>query len=178
MSIINDALKKAETEKHLREQRAQIGEHFLAGRTRRNGLNWGPVFVLLVLVLITGPIVAPVFSRPFRSAPIQPMTVASSVAVPGADVELASVSANSSGTRHAQFQIEESPLLKAGAFPPPSMQLTGIVYTPHETSYCIINGQILREGDRLGAVRISKIGTNEVLLDQEGNQIRLSAAQA
>ena len=58
MSIINEALKKA-------GQASKIGLGIEMER-KKSRMNWGPIFVLLVLFFITGPIIAPIFSSPFR----------------------------------------------------------------------------------------------------------------
>ena len=73
MSIINEALKKAGISKELGGaapvQHDSVRRNLeIEFQRRKQSVNWGPLFILLVLVLITGPIIAPIFSSSFKQA--------------------------------------------------------------------------------------------------------------
>ena len=70
MSIINEALKKAVREKEAgyssSDKEAVRRNIELEFQQKKRRFNWGPVFIVLMLVLISGPIVAPIFSTPLK----------------------------------------------------------------------------------------------------------------
>lgn len=53
------------------------------------------------------------------------------------------------------------------------MRLEGIVWDPQGESYAIINGEIVKEGDYLGGVLVSKINSKEVRILLEGQEFAL-----
>src|SRR3989338_4546049 len=126
MSIITEALKKAQKEKGDSAFRGQpppiqlIGQNMEYER-KKSKVNWGPVFILSVLLLITAPLIAPIFSTPFRNE----TRLFSYEGVPG-------------DSRKAQFTIEEAPrpmsappsrpLFDTVAALRPSLHLDGIVF--------------------------------------------------
>jgi hypothetical protein len=179
MSIINEALKKAGSEK----QKPLVNEKInlaLEAERKKSGLNWGPIFVVLVILLITTPIVAPLFSTPFRKAsPFvtsqgrQPMQLPMTPQMP-----LLASANDLSGTRKGQFMVEEYPLktmvpLSAAA---PNWMLSGLVFAP-DGSYAIINDKIARVGDDVQGAKLERIDANEVVLNYQGQQIRLQGSR-
>lgn len=189
MSIINEALKKAIREK---EVGFSPQDHKLARRNieiafqrKKPSLNWGPIFILLVLVLITGPIVAPLFSTPFKIAAysasnLSPQAVAQNVPVrPAMDLAKTVVSSEPSAARKAQFAVEESPFFgnsKTQALQQmPSLNLSGIVYSPEE-SYCIINNKIIKKGDTVQGAKLLSVSHNRVTLDYQGKAVSLEVS--
>ena len=146
---------------------------------KKQKVNWGPIFVLLVLVLITGPIIAPVFSTPFRMTnaptafaslrPTDPIT--SNASVTGW-----AKNAQSPPNNRSQFGIEETPLAASGivqaAGPRPNFSLSGLVYSPKD-SYCLINGKIVKTGEQVDGARLVSVTPDKVILDYRGDQIIL-----
>ncbi len=171
MSIINDALKKAQATKESlpfghRGPNAGVELEF----QKKKGVNWGPIFVLLVLFLISGPIIAPLFTLPLKNtAPVSFQTAKSS-------------GEEASQTHKSQFGIEETPRLPLEAAVPvsspsalvarPNFNLSGIVYNPEE-AYCIINDKIIKVGDQVGGAKLVSITPEKVVLDYQGEIITL-----
>ena len=189
MSIINEALKKAVREKEFgfsSQDRDTVRRNIeIEFQRKKPRFNWGPIFVLLVLVLIAGPIVAPVFSTPFKASYSQG-NLSSGSAIknipiqPTADIAKAIiVTENSSETRRAQFGIEESPMLGGSQMQAlsrsPQLSLSGIVYSPEE-AYCIINNKIVKSGDTIRGAKLISISRNTATLDYQGNKITLSVS--
>mgnify|MGYP001558366866 CR=1 FL=1 len=185
MSIINEALKKAVREKTTvfspQDKQTMLRNIEVELQTKKNRLNWGPIFILLVLVLITGPIVAPIFSTPFKDAARPNSLPTHPVAqnVPSQPVsEYASLpSQTSASTRKAQFAIEENPVFgtpPAALIPKrPELNLSGIVYSP-EDSYCILNNKIVKVGDTVQGAKLVAVSRNEAKLDYQGQEMLLS----
>lgn len=178
MSIITEAVKKAQREKEsnpLASQeiiRKSVEVEFLK---RKQGLNWGPVFVLLVLLLITAPIVAPLFSSPFKKT-YQTQSPAVSLASPNRALEPPRVSPK------AQFAVEEAPLPKmieppsASSFTArPNLLLTGLVYASDADSYCIINDKIVKVGQEVNGAKVISVRADKVTLNYNGEIIELPA---
>jgi hypothetical protein len=184
MSIINDALKKAgqpiisETQTHrsagrvatdqYSEKRADIKPTLQVER-RKSAPNWGPFFLVGVLLLITGPIVAPMFfnnpSSKIYSAPTDP----------------ASTPMNLSAAPKGQYAVEEIPLspqvmrtaqLGKSVNPLTKFKLSGVVYS-EAGSYCLINGKVATQGESVGGAIIEKITASEVVLNYQGEMITL-----
>lgn len=189
MSIINEALKKA-----IREKEAGFSpqDNELVRRNiqiefqrKKPQLNWGPIFILLVLVLITGPIVAPLFSTPFKAAPystgnLSPQSVTQNIPEqPVTDLAKAVASSEPSATRKAQFAVEESPIFgnaqTQALWRMPSLNLSGIVYSPEE-SYCIINNKIIKVGDTVQGAKLLSVSRNRVTLDYQGKPVSLDVS--
>src|SRR3989338_3154994 len=174
MSIINDALKKAGNLKDLEplhgqgELRQNIG--FEVQKKQRQ-INWGPIFVLMVLFLITGPLIAPVFSTSFKR-PVFFGSSAPSKASYEVPIEAASVPASTSlQNRKTQFGLEEIPMAV-----PPKLNLTGIVFS-QEGSYCILNDKVMRTGEESGGAKLTKVSPGEVKLLYQGEEITLSVPE-
>ncbi len=183
MSIINDALKKAESSKdfkpiHSQDKYRQMLE--LEVQKKSKQVNWGPLFVLMVLFLITGPLIAPVFSTTFRRANFfAPSKAAYEVPVQTVR-EIASLPAPAaSDNRKAQFGLEEIPLTPAISPQPPlpittpKFNLSGVVFSK-ENSYCIINNKVIRVGEEVGGAKLTDVQPNEVKLLYQGEAITLS----
>jgi hypothetical protein len=164
MSIIHEALKKARHEQTSvptggtqEEIRKNLKMEIERSASRR---NWGPLFVIVVLVLITGPIVAPAILAPFKNA------------APSAP----SSPADRTVDRKKQFRIEEAGLFRmaapAGA-KMPGLRLSGIVYSPKE-AYCIINDSILKVGDSVSGAVLTSVTAQSVTLDHQGKQVTLN----
>ncbi len=184
MSIINEALKKSRQDKPSQNMQpistsflnADLNKKFTVDLPKKkNNINWGPIFVLLVLVLITGPLVAPIFSSPYRST-------TSAFLVPSYQATLAA--SQDATNRQAQFAIEESPILPVGAamihnpITPigienrPTFAINGIVYSSPE-SYCIINGRVVRVGDKIDGAILKSVSPEKAVLDFNGTKIDL-----
>lgn len=188
MSIISDAVKKAEHSKEFRPLYAgdrfkQEIEHGIQKKSRQ--VNWGPVFVLMVLFLITGPLIAPVFSTTFRHANFSNGGFPSKAAyqIPAdTSTQLAALPNAASGTRKAQFGLEEIPLNQAISPKPflpasmPNLNLTGLVYSK-EDSYCIINGKVIKVGDEINGAKLTNVQPSEAKLLYQGKQIVLSVPE-
>ena len=187
MSIINEALKKANREKEnipvgqsQESAKKNLGMELEKKRAR---VNWGPVFVLLVLFLITGPIIAPIFSTPFKRGSFSSYYASATAdrvnqSPNGAQMAVAARS-ETSLNRRAQFAIEEAPVFHnvAPQNPqPPPLSLSGIVYSPTD-AYCIINNKIVKTGEEVQGARLVKITAEEVVLDYQGEKIILSNAK-
>ena len=171
MSIIHQALKKAEKEKTSPTRPEQLLTIELAHKKTR--FNWGPVFVLLVLFLITAPIVAPMFSSPFRDGhPLRMERSQASQPEPMPPFNVVPV------TRKAQFNIEEIPLAPLPPVLPriPDLNLSGIVYSSPSEAYCIINDRIAKPGDTVQGAVVVNVAADQVTLDYQGQQVLLSLA--
>ena len=189
MSIINEALKKATREKEAgfspRDNELARRNIEIAFQRKKPRLNWGPIFILLVLALITGPIVAPLFSTPFKTAAystgsLSPQSAAQNVpARPATDLAKAVVNSEPSVARKAQFAVEESPLFgnsqTHALWRMPSLNLSGIVYSPEE-SYCIINNKIVKAGDTVQGAKLLSVLRNRVTLDYQGKAVSLEVS--
>ncbi len=185
MSIINEALKKAgqpiiseshqpigrsplEHLEHKSDKRAEMKPELQIER-RKNTPNWGPFFLVGVLLLVTGPIVAPIFFNNPSSKIIS--TAADSAVAP------MSLSTSPKG----QYAVEEMPLTQQMAQPSrlgksvnplTKFKLSGVVYS-EAGSYCLINGKVTTQGESVGGATIEKITANEVILNYQGEMITL-----
>ncbi len=185
MSIINDALKKAQKTKESalfpdREGNSGVRLEF----QKKQGFNWGSLFVLLVLFLITGPIIAPLFSLPMKKEAflnVGPIASKDLAVISSKPIKEAAESFSS--TRKAQFGIEETPRLPSTVIAPPAFSalssrpdfaLSGIVYNPKE-SYCILNDKIVKIGERVSGAKLLAITPEKVVLDYQGETISLVA---
>ncbi len=188
MSIINEALKKAEGAKGFKplhggdksRQNIELEVH-----KRSKQINWGPIFVLLVLFLITGPLVAPVFTTTFKPSghgitSMPPTTKASYLVPAQTDAPLAALPPGvGPETRKAQFGLEEMPrentagpklFLPATA---PKLNLTGVMYS-QEDSYGIINGKVVKVGEETSGAKLLSVKPHEVKLLYQGEEITLA----
>lgn len=184
MSMINEALKKAQKDKEsgmplTAANGARVEFH------KKHGFNWGPIFVLLVLFLITGPIIAPFFAAPFKKEAHAGNSTPRTVSV-GQDLQESSTRLQNNqiavlaGGAKGQFGIEEAPLLPTpgpmGSAPSAAFRrnfnLSGIVYSPKD-SYCIINDKIVKVGERVGGATLLEITPEKVVLDYQGQTISL-----
>jgi hypothetical protein len=174
MSIINEALKKAGKETTLASQSPRA-DQLLKGivteapaSRRTSKINWGPLFVLSVLVLITGPIVAPVFSTPFKNLPTSFDR--------SPDLSQAPIAPSVMSTRQAQFGIEEVSLpsgaVTASMAIPPNLLLSGIVFSS-ENSYCILNDKVVKVGEEISGARLVSIQSDSVTIDFQGQAITI-----
>jgi hypothetical protein len=171
MSIINEALKKAarqDQEPLLSLRSETFGKNLgIQAGQRKPHINWGPVFVVSVLVLIGGPILAPVLSPPFRHAMVQ------SIAWQPVVQTSPSLRGPSLGTRNPQFGIEEGgPAIRTPA-DQPDLNLSGVVISP-EGSYCILNERVVKQGDTVQGAKLVAIHPDEVTLDYHGERIVLT----
>lgn len=165
MSIIHDALKKANQEKiaYPTAQKPDSANttNLRAANNKKKSVNWGPLFVVLVAGIIIGPIAAPVFSNPFRQATYS-----------------SDASFDNSTNRKAQFGMEEAavralpnPMIAAS----PVFNLSGIVFSHKGSdSYCIINGQILKAGDSIRGAKLLEVAQDKAILEYRGDKIVLS----
>lgn len=180
MSIINDALKKAVTGK----QRPVFSDKIsvaLETERKKNGVNWGPIFVILVIILITAPIIAPLFSTPFRRSSSQATAISNRQPAPlpmTPQMSLLASASDLSGSRKGQFLVEEFPLKSMAplSMAAPNWLLTGIVFAP-DGSYAIINDKVARIGDDVQGAKLEKINSNDVVLDYKGQKIELQGSR-
>ena len=188
MSIINDALKKAQREKNAPgPTRAEVGVELQF--QKKHGFNWGPVFILAVLFLIGAPILLPLVMTPFKqqaylNAASEKTTVVGQTSLSDAAIKTIKMPIPPLGniTRKAQFGIEETlgtsvpaTALQQGQGPlavKSSFNLSGIVFSPQE-SYCIVNDQIVKTGERIGGAKLLEITPDKVTLDYQGRLITL-----
>ena len=149
MSIIHDALKKTNQ------------PVMTTTRAQKNKVNWGPLLVVAVLILITAPILAPVF-RDLSSSPTA-----------------ARGQAAGSSNMKSQFAIEEAPLMPtvrpaalSGGLP--QFSLTGLIYSP-DGSYCLINGRVVKVGESVSGAKLVNVTPSEAVLEYQGKRIILPA---
>ena len=183
MSIIHDALKKSgqpvvgdtgkSPEKSSAPGKAPLSPNL--ERHRRASVSWGPIFVAAVLLLIAGPVLVPLFRSPGRgdARVLRAVSVGQGI--------------NAMRPQAAQFALEEAPLPAKGVFPAPvrptanrPFVLSGIVFSSMNEwrdSYCLINGTVLKQGDKVGGAVIERIAPNRVTLDRGGEKITLAAAE-
>ena len=155
MSVIHEALKKTGQPVEFRPPL------FLK---KKKSINWGPFFVVSVLVLIVSPILAPIFRSPYHNEvlPSKPSEITDS-------------------NRKAQFAVEETPI--AAVLPPPAavtsilpnFDLNGLVYS-HSDSYCLINGKVVKVGEQVNGATLVKVTPSEAVLNYRGQEIVLPAA--
>ena len=159
MSIINEALKKAgQTPVQEKKELPR-----LEPLTRRRRMNWGPVFVVSILLLITTPLLAPVFNRSYQ--------------------DHSAGNAPSQANVKAQFGVEEAPLTPTtrtpspfhGSLITPDFALNGLVYSP-DGSYCLINGQVVKIGESINGAKLISVTPNGAVLEYKGERLVLSAA--
>ena len=179
MSIINEALKKAQREPapaaapaapivHNLRLKTEFREDLLGKKAR---INWGPAFVILVLLLIVGPILAPIFSTPFKVAtPTNPSPAPRELVSVGSVVPQTPLH---SPAMHSQFAIEEMPAAPVFQGMRPELTLSGIVFSEKE-SYCLINGKVLRLGETISGAEVRQITSNQVVLNSGGENITLT----
>lgn len=156
MSIINDALKKAAGEKSGAGK--PVNTIGIELKRKKQGLNWAPIFVVLALLLVTGPIVAPLFSTPSKT-------------VPPPDAASVTLGSSDAGVRRGQFGIEEM-ARPATIQPMPGFSLSGLVYSDKE-SYCLINGQVVKQGEFVSGAKLVSVTKDEAVLDYRGEKIVL-----
>ena len=186
MSIINEALKKAQQDKQqVPLSKESLRKNFeMEFGSKKAGFNWGPLFVISVLLLITIPILSPIFqANPVKHSNF--LNAFSSVQAPLAAPFAAT------DNRKAQFMVEEAPmpLMPQGLSTSPLggtatfmgetqktyYSLTGVVLSG-DGSYCVINDQVLRQGDRIGEAVVKAIAQDSVVLayGEEMLTLRLS----
>ncbi len=186
MSIINEALKKAQKERGdttpsspspaARNLEVQIEK-------RRNAFNWGPVVVVLVLILIGAPVLAPALSVPFRRSEVPALPAEARQIAAGQTialergVQLASVPAEETGTRRGQFGIEEAPRMPA-LYPRPNLALTGVMVSGRNDSYCILNDRVVKVGESVQGARLTRVTPDTVELEFQGERIVLPVKEA
>ena len=182
MSVINEALKKAgqsvmgEKGSGAQTPGSQFRPELLKAKGR---INWGPFFVIAVLLLITTPILAPLFHGSFQNT-----AVYSNQPVPSTAEKIAGAV-----NRRSQFAVEETPIAAPAApsvaavapaprsFLPkltPEFSLDGLVYSTGG-SYCLINGKVLEVGGTVNGARLVSVTPTEAVLDYQGKSLVLSA---
>lgn len=170
MSVIHEALKKSgqpimtETPRNAQESRPGFRPELLRKKPRS---NWGPFVGLVVLVLVGAPVIAPLLDTPSGSNPVREISAGSPF--------------SASSNMKRQFAIEEAPLPAMPALSKarpggrmPLFSLTGLVYS-NTDSYCLINGQVVRVGDRVGDAVLSQVTPEGAVLDYRGEKIVLLA---
>lgn len=174
MSTIHDALKKvsSDSQKETGDKKyLGLGESVRFNAPRSRKMNWGPVFVVLVLVLVTGPAIAPIFQTP-----VKPTSQASALTTAPTDQK--AVDLTQSSTRKDQFGVEEMPLgqlaPKAAMMPvQPEFTLSGIVLSGND-SYCLINDKIVRPGAKIGDAVLTSVTSTKAVLSLNGETIVLN----
>ncbi len=164
MSIIHEALKKAGepvmTESKKSGDKSEFRPEFIR-KKQRSAL--GPLVAVLVLIIVGMPVFAPLLNKK------------------GSEREVSMGSPLASlGRVNQQFGIEEAPL---PAMPAPvklaparvgKFSMSGLIYSTGE-SYALINGTVVRVGERVGDATVVEITPNEAVLDKNGEKIVLSA---
>ena len=150
MSIINEALKKA--------GQPIITEIQEAPKKRR--ANWGPFFVLSVLVVITMPILSPLLHNPYRNEGAPRQTAV------GPDL--------SHPNLKKQFAMEQAPLPVMAPGTSPRFAMSGLVYSSGG-SFCLINGKVVQEGETVNGAKLVKVTADAATLEYHGQQITLPA---
>ncbi|PIU39967.1 MAG: hypothetical protein COT00_04175 [Candidatus Omnitrophica bacterium CG07_land_8_20_14_0_80_50_8] len=188
MSIIHEALKKATREKGMdysTEEKETVQRNIALEFARKKPrLNWGPIFILLVLVLVTGPIVAPIFSTPFKGANTSGSISGSKAAlnVPSVLSPLAGLPMpNPAMDRKAQFAVEESPIFASSPTQTviskmPAFNLSGVIYSDYspKDSFCIINNKIVKVGETVEGAQLVSVSQNMAKIQYQGKEIELS----
>ena len=166
MSIINDALKKAGRPIIFRP--AEI--------RKKGGVNWGPFFVLGVLLLIVSPIIAPAFHNPYRNE-VVPMPGGHPAGLPARAEEPVAPT----DSMNAQFAVEELPIaptpsapIEPPTPPEPTFLLNGLVYSKGG-SYCLINGKVVKIGQSVEGATLTSVTADTAVLDYQGRKIILSS---
>ena len=170
MSIINEALRKVVQDKQPVSVLTPDKKILPELPKKKKKVNWGPVFVLLVLLLITGPLIAPIFSSPYRNTisvfpvPSYQETLKSS--------EAAKMPAPSN--MKAQFGIEEVPMSLTSKPLPirPDFAMNGIVYSS-PNSYCIINGRVVQVGEKIDGAKLISVTPEKATLEYQGDKMDL-----
>ncbi len=126
-------------------------------RAKNKRRYWIPALTLIAILLIVGPIVAPLFPAKFYNK------------LPA--------SQNDTQNQKQQFGLEEvlssvpripAPMVQTGKF-----ALTGILSSP-QGSYCIINNQVMRLGEEIQGAKLIDISKEKVLLEIKGDRVWLS----
>ena len=179
MSIINEALRKANREKHESSSGKPLGGGILQSESlkRKKQINWGPVFLFLVFGVITGPIVAPVFTSSFRHV----NSISASAVRPVGHVvrtsePVVAEAEPSKENRKGQFGVEEFSAVRPLPLAIPNLNLTGIVYS-EPNSYCIINNKIVKKGEFIQGAQLVSVTGDEAVLDYQGQRISLATTQ-
>ncbi len=188
MSIINEALKKAgqpiihqaDEKKSGASLRPQIER-----QQQRPRSHWGPFFIVGVVALITGPILVPLFHGASQKNRTGDTAQSARLASMGEAVSGSFSLGQENSSALAQFAIEETPTPPS---PPPAwagfgskkssaskFDLSGIVYSESD-SYCLLNGKVLKVGEKIGGATLVQILPNQVTLDYLGEKIMISAS--
>ena len=169
MSIIHEALKKTgqpvitESQKNTPGTKPGFRPELLRKKPRS---QWGPFMATVVLVLIGAPVLAPMLSAPRGTNAVREISAGSAL--------------STSGNMKRQFAIEEAPIpmlpnfSRPGAVKSPRFALSGLVYS-NEDSYCLINGKVVRVGERVGDATLVQVTPNAAVLDYRGEKIVLAA---
>ena len=157
MSIIHEALKKA-GQPVLLEIKSESKVKMPLGRRQKSPINWGPLLVVFILVLVVSPILTPLMSRSYKS-----------------NVDESAASSH----MKAQFAVEEAPIIPPAtavvAIPTlPNFMLNGLVYA-NEGSYCLINGKVVKLGEVIEGATLIKVTPDSAQLDYQGRKIILPA---
>ena len=181
MSMINEALKKAGQPviQSVHEKKSEIPlRPEIEFHRKRSRAPWGPLFVLGLLMLITGPVLLPLFQSPFQGADAGSARGSRVVSV-GDEVSSAALRAPQGSQGLGQFAIEETPIqaviprpniFSGSKSPLPKFSLSGIVYS-EQGSYCLINGKVLKMGEKVSGATLETIHPNPITLDYLGEKI-------
>ena len=153
MSIINEALKKA-------------GQPILTevkeSSKKKKATNWGPFFVIAVLLAITTPLMAPLLRNPYRSGEAGRREMAV-----GPDL-------SSQAHVQKQFAIEEAALPRPMSGIASHFALSGLVYSSGG-SMCLINGKVMQVGDTVGGAKLVRVTPQGAVLEYRGQEVTLPA---
>ena len=161
MSIINDALKKAGQPIYAETKKSGFQPELLKKKGR---INWGPLFVAAVLVLVTAPILAPIVKDLSLTSPEQAPELPTTI-------------------MKKQFAVEEVPTPPAIERPAlmgvriPRFSLNGLIYS-EGGSYCLINGKVVKAGETVSGATLVRVTPTEAVLDYLGEKIVLTADAA
>lgn len=188
MSLINDALKKAEREKGNVPTPAESGTQGLESPFLKPGRKWHPIFPFLLssllgIFFIGGLIFALLTWKPspvedemslvtsdVKEVPLQPATEPPLKKTEEQPVTLLPPPATPSAPL-----VVQTPPSSPSPFPfftEASFTLNGIV-AGEEDAMAVINDQIVRVGEEVDGATLAEIGKDFVLLEQEGNRLRV-----
>jgi len=157
MSIISEALKKADTDRHLKQANPQGSAPRSA--TRHSWLTTIAILSILVLPFAMPRLINKTASTAGPEAPQGAAQVALSTDLPS--LPLADAPDARPATGLAQVAVETAGIPMASVAPIALTsgfgKLQGIVWTEDKGYYAILNNDVVRVGSRVGSMRVVKI---------------------
>lgn len=153
MSIINDALKKAQ--KTISSADAQA---------KKNPVKRYPIYIIVLIFGVAAEFV--VLSLILRT-PAKPKRKLANIAPSTAAAQVVAIAATSPSAPVAI--VQPVPVEKAS----PALSLNGIFYSENKGYYALINNRIAKIGDNIDGAVVKSINLDEVRLAFDGKVIRL-----